>query len=180
MTRFANNRSLRRQKECGGRLACRLPASLRRLAGLTGKLWTLPNTVAGLAFGCIGYAAGSLAYGFGAVAARPRCSIGNNALQFHHHPLMLPRTAVAIGNTISYGRGSDPEKYGAYGDRDAQIGLHEKAHTLQYQVLGPFFFPLYMMLGGFSGPAGNPLERAAQDYAKGKPDWWPRSMRKSS
>ncbi|MCW8195812.1 hypothetical protein F6455_13540 [Proteobacteria bacterium 005FR1] len=109
----------------------------------------------------------------GTVTVRPRCTIGNNAIQFLANPLMRPRAAVAIGNTISYGCGSGPEKYGAYGDRQAQIGLHEQAHTFQYQLLGPFFFPVYMLFGGFSGPAGNPLERAAQDYAKGIGSWWP-------
>ena len=53
------------------------------------------------------------------------------------------------------------------------VGLHEKAHTLQYQVLGPLYGPIYLLNGGFSGPGGNSFEQAAQDYGSGRGSWWP-------
>ena len=52
------------------------------------------------------------------------------------------------------------------------VGKHEEAHTWQYQVLGPFFLPVYaltMLL-----PSPTPFERAADLYAKSGSGWWPR------
>lgn len=152
----------------------------RRLVDLVGKIWTSPNTCFGLLYGCTGYVMGKLGYGLDFINAPPSCSVGNNAIQFHNNPLTLRRAAITIGNTISYGQGSDPDNYGAYGDREAQVGLHEKAHTLQFQAFGPFFLPLYLAAGGFSGPGGNAFEHSAQNYAKGKAGWWPAARRMSS
>ena len=61
------------------------------------------------------------------------------------------------------------------------VGDHEEAHTYQYQVLGIFYAPVYMLSGGFVGPdgytqaIGNSLENAAQDYGMNKQgqNWWP-------
>jgi hypothetical protein len=38
-------------------------------------------------------------------------------------------------------------------------------------VLGPFFLPAYLVLGGIS--ARNPFERAADRYALTGSGWWP-------
>jgi len=39
----------------------------------------------------------------------------------------------------------------------------------------PFYAPVYLLNGGFSGPAGNPFEQAAQVYGRnlGQGEWWP-------
>ena len=84
----------------------------------------------------------------------------------------LKDTAITVGNTISYGRGSNPSGFGAYGDSTVEIGRHEQAHTYQYQVLGPLFLPTYFLRGGISGPTGNPFEHAAQEYGSGRGGWW--------
>jgi hypothetical protein len=80
-----------------------------------------------------------------------------------------------FGNTILYGKNSPPSAYCAYGDCTVNIGFHEEAHTYQYQVLGPFYAPVYMLNGGFSGPSVNPLEQSAQFYGRnhGQEGWWP-------
>jgi hypothetical protein len=55
-------------------------------------------------------------------------------------------------------------------------GKHEEAHTWQYQVLGPFFLPVYaltMLL-----PSRTPFERAADIYAKSGRGWWPSLARR--
>ncbi len=130
-----------------------------RTLDLLGKLWTVPNSVLGLS-------AGLAMLPFG---ARP--SIGDNALRFENIP--LGRGALTLGNIVLYSRHCAPdiEAIGMYGDsRCLRIGKHEQAHTLQYQLLGPLFLPVYLCCGGIS--ARNPFERAANDYADGG-HWWP-------
>jgi hypothetical protein len=51
------------------------------------------------------------------------------------------------------------------------LGAHEEAHTLQYQVLGPFFLPLYALTQVLPSPT--PFERAADIYARTGEGWWP-------
>jgi hypothetical protein len=53
----------------------------------------------------------------------------------------------------------------------ARIGDHERAHVLQYMVLGLAFLPLYFLHGGVS--VRNRFERAADRYALTGKDWWP-------
>ena len=48
---------------------------------------------------------------------------------------------------------------------------HERAHVLQYMVLGPLFLPLYLLCGGIS--VRNRFERAADRYALTGRGWWP-------
>ena len=62
---------------------------LRVLLDVIGKVWNLPNTLLGLAYGVVGHLAGWLR------GLRPRISLGNNAIQFHDSGLML--TAMALG-----------------------------------------------------------------------------------
>ena len=138
-----------------------------------GKVWALPNTVVGLVYGGVGHIAGKVGYALGIYDVTPSISFGNNAIQFHDNPFTLSNTAITLGNTVSYGRGVHPSHYGAYGNPTVNIGLHEKAHTLQYQVLGPLFLPTYFVSGGVSGPTGNPFENAAQNYGSGNGGWWP-------
>ena len=99
----------------------------------------------------------------------PTISFGNNAIQFEDHPLMT-FGAITFGNTVSYANGFGPNKnYDSYG-RETNTGLHEKAHTYQYQLLGPLFLPIYFSSGGIS--ARNPWEQAADNFALGG-SWMP-------
>lgn len=138
-----------------------------------GKIWALPNTIIDAIYGGVGHIVGEIGYAMGIYDVSPSITFGNNAIQFLDNPFTLPKAAITLGNTISYGQGTGPSEYGAYGDYSVQIGLHEKAHTYQYQALDPLFLPTYFIRGGMSGPAGNPFENAAQDYGRGTGGWWP-------
>ena len=136
---------------------------------VVGKIWALPNTIAGLVYGGAGHVAGWI------MGTNPQIEFGHNAIQFINNPFIRDNEALTLGNTILYGSNSPPWKPGAYGDNSVNIGFHEEAHTYQYQALGPFYAPVYLLNGGFSGPARNPLEQAAQVYGRnrGQGGWWP-------
>lgn len=138
-----------------------------RLLGLAGMLWTSPNTLAGLVAGLAGMAAG----------ARPYWSAREGALVFARYP-WGPGGAMTLGNVI-LATGPDLEaRCPTYAERAGRcrapwmrLGDHERAHVLQYLVLGPAFLPLYFLLGGVS--VRNPLERAADRHALTGRGWWP-------
>jgi hypothetical protein len=138
-----------------------------------GKTWASPYTFIGLIYGLVGYAVGRLAFSLGWYSVQPRFNSGHNAVQFLNNPLTIPYAAITLGNTISYGKGTAPDHFGAYGDPTVNIGRHEEAHTWQYQLLGPFFIPIYFICGGIVGPQRNPLEYAAQNFGRGTGSWWP-------
>lgn len=143
------------------------------LIDLLGKAWASPYTLIGLAYGLLGYGAGWISFQLGLYRAHPGICVGHNAIQFLNNPLTIPLAAITFGNTISYGKGLGPDHFGAYGDPTVNIGRHEQAHTWQYQLLGPFFIPVYFICGGVSGPTRNPLEYAAQNFGRGTGSWWP-------
>ena len=147
--------------------------ALSVIADIAGKIWTLPNTIVGAAYGLLGHVVGEVAAALNLRSVRPRIQFGNNAIEFLDNPLTFNNTAITIGNTISYGRGVSPAQFGAYGDSSVNVGLHEKAHTFQYQTLGPLFIPTYLIGGALSKGAGNPFENAAQNYGRGTGGWWP-------
>ena len=122
-----------------------------------GKLWTLPNTLIGLLLGLA-------ALPFGA-----RLALGHNAVQFLNYP--LGRGALTLGNVVLYARCAPGQCGCWYGAPEPlHLGLHEEAHTRQYERLGPLFIPVYLLCGGIS--ARNPFEQAANAYAAGG-HWWP-------
>jgi len=115
---------------------------LRALLDVIGKVWNLPNTLLGLAYGVIGHLAGWIR------GLRPRISIGNNAIQFHDSGLML--TAMALGNVIIYGPSRSPATPNIpFKDSPAEhtVGREEFRHTQQGQILGPFYLPAHFIGG---------------------------------
>lgn len=52
-----------------------------------------------------------------------------------------------------------------------ELAAHERAHVFQAMLLGPLFLPVYLLCGGIS--VRNPLERAADRYARDGAGWWP-------
>jgi hypothetical protein len=109
--------------------------------------------------------------------ARARFSQRDGALVFTGYP-WGPGGAITFGNVIlATGKDLDVMCL-TYAHRARlcvqpamRLGDHERAHVLQYMVLGPFFLPLYLVLGGVS--VRNPLERAADRYALTGRGWWP-------
>lgn len=140
---------------------------LHRGLCLLGGLWASPNSVIGLVGGLLGMCAG----------ARLQLSTRDCALVFTHYP-WGPGGAITFGNVI-LATGADLDvRCRSYAHRAGwceqplmRLGDHERAHVLQYMVLGPLFLPLYLLLGGVS--AHNPLERAADRYALSGRGWWP-------
>jgi hypothetical protein len=141
--------------------------SLRRVALALGMVWTLPNSVIGLAVGAVG-----LVFG-----ARIRWQPRELALVIRRWP-WGPGGALTLGNVIVHtgdvldvpcltyahraGRGEEPA---------ISLADHELAHVYQYLLMGPLFLPLYFICGGVS--VRNPFERAADRYAQTGREWWP-------
>ncbi len=142
--------------------------SIGRIAAhALGALWTLPNSLIGLAAGLAGLGAG----------ARVHWGRNEAAVVFQHWP-WGPGGAITFGNVILHTGASLDERCATYEHRagycqhpDVRLGDHERAHVYQYMVLGPLFLPLYLLCGGIS--ARNPLERAADRYAMTGSGWWP-------
>lgn len=134
---------------------------------MLGAAWTLPNTLVGLLLGCAGLAGG----------ARVRWQPGELALVFNAYP-WGPGGALTLGNVI-LNTGPALEvpcrTYACRAGLDAAppvlLADHERAHVLQYMVLGPLFLPLYMACGGIG--VRNRFERAADRYAATGAGWWP-------
>ncbi|MDO9451296.1 MAG: hypothetical protein Q7J29_00390 [Stagnimonas sp.] len=121
-----------------------------------GKLWASPITLVGLLVGLLAWPLG----------ARP--TRGHNAIQFLCFP--FGSGALTLGNVVLYARCEPHECACLYGSKDVlQFGLHEQAHTHQYERLGVFFLPLYFCVGGIA--ARNPLEQAANTFARGGHFW---------
>jgi hypothetical protein len=136
-------------------------------ARVLGALWTLPNTALGVVAGAAGVAFG----------ARPRWRGSECALVFERYP-WGPGGALTLGNVILHtgdhldvpcvtyahraGHGEEPP---------ISLAAHERAHVLQYMVLGPLFLPLYLACGGIG--VRNRFERAADRYARSGRGWWP-------
>ena len=140
---------------------------LRAPLWLLGGLWASPNSLIGLIGGLAGMCVG----------ARVQWSRRDAALVFTHYP-WGPGGAITFGNVI-LATGPDLDaacrtyahRAGWCQQPSMRLGDHERAHVLQYMVLGPLFLPLYLLLGGVS--ARNPLERAADRYALTGRGWWP-------
>lgn len=132
-----------------------------------GALWTSPNTLVGLLLGAAGLLRGG----------RVRMSRREHAIVFERWP-WGPGGAITFGNTIVHTGPTLDLQCHTYAHRaghceEAQVRLgdHERAHVLQYMVLGPLFLPLYLLCGGIS--VRNRFERAADRYALTGAGWWP-------
>lgn len=139
----------------------------RALLLVAGIAWTLPNTLLGLCAGLAGMAAG----------ARAKLDRRAWAVVFHRWP-WGPGGAMTLGNVILHTGDRLDVACSTYAHRAGlctEPGVvlcdHERAHVLQYMVLGPLFLPLYLLCGGIS--VRNRFERAADRYAATGRGWWP-------
>ena len=123
-----------------------------------GKIWTLPNTLLGLACGAV------------AVTLGARVQVGRNAIEFLGNPFIahFGSAAMVLGNTIHYAPGRSPDDVVQRYDRAGFVflGEHERAHTAQYERWGPFFLFAYAICWlPFVPPRGNRFEHDADDRA---------------
>jgi hypothetical protein len=113
---------------------------------LLGALWSLPNTLIGLGFGLLS----------GAV---PRPCQG----------LLVAHSNQGLAYLLLTRRGFGAITFGRVIVSAVPITLrllaHESHHARQYEVLGPFFLPIYLWLQARHGYANNPLEREAEACA---------------
>lgn len=110
------------------------PFNSAQALDLLGKIWSLPNTLLGVFIGLSGHVLSWCGNRLGIYAHQAKISVGNNAIQFHNNALMA-FGALTIGNVICYGCHCAEHSHGE----------HERQHTIQAQVLGPFYLPLHVL-----------------------------------
>lgn len=98
-----------------------------RAAQLLGKIWNLPNTIVGLAWGGLGKVIDWNGVGV---------SCQHNAVMFSHHPLQF-FGSLTVGNAMFLDVGANDSYRGDLGP----VWWHEIFHTLQGQQLGPLYLP---------------------------------------
>jgi hypothetical protein len=111
-----------------------------------GALWSLPNTLIGLGFALLS-----------AVLPRPREGLlvaeSNRGLAY----LFLTRRgfgAITFGRVVVSAIPLTPH-----------LLVHESHHARQYEMLGPFYLPVYLWLHARKGYGANPLELEAEACA---------------
>ena len=111
-----------------------------------GGAWALPNTLMGLGFALLS-----------GVVPRVRDGLlvaeSNRGLAY----LFLTRRgfgAITFGRVVVSATPITP-----------RLLVHEGHHSRQYEVLGPFFLPVYLWLHARCGYAANPLELEAEACA---------------
>ena len=131
-----------------------------------GKLWALPDTAVGLTLGIAGVPFGT------------EIHWGNNAIQFENYPWGLKGGgAITLGNvqlyhsspTDTFGPGIPNQRYDSRGKSpehqiNVNVGLHEEAHTVHSELLGPLYLPTWILSGGQSSRNG--LEQSADNYSE--------------
>ncbi len=158
----------------------------KTVGSVLGKVWNLPNTIIGLAYGALGMALGAvLSVVWGAIRIGSigylggvgwfggGISIGNNSIQFTNNPLQP--SAITLGNVIIYGRGEDFQPDSTR--PGATLGEQEAQHTLQGEILGPLYLLSHLALGtaamladGYWHGPTNLLERGPHSYVP--TPWW--------
>ncbi|TRX53457.1 hypothetical protein FNN08_14380 [Thalassomonas sp. M1454] len=115
---------------------------IRGVADFIGKIWNLPNTIIGLAWGFTGHIVTEIGQFFGLTNLESEIGFGNNAIEFTSN-LFGGSGAIALGNTITWG----VEKGGTF---YTKMSSHEELHTVQGQFLGFTYIPLNLLGMGSS------------------------------
>jgi hypothetical protein len=108
-----------------------------------GLIWSLPNTLIGLGF-CV----------LSCAIPRPR------------RGLLIAESRQGLAHLFLTRRGFGAITFGrvivSATPITTRLVVHESHHTRQYEVLGPFFLPIYLFLHARHGYWGNPLEAQAE------------------
>jgi hypothetical protein len=108
------------------------------VGSVVGKVWNAPNTMIGATLGTVGLAFGG-----------DMPSFSNNGIEFTNNPLAPNDGAITIGNVTLYSAEMPPHNIGYDYNRACD---HERQHTYQGELLGPFYIPANAV-GGMLGLA---------------------------
>ncbi|HYW86733.1 MAG TPA: hypothetical protein VFB50_03135 [Chloroflexota bacterium] len=112
-----------------------------------GLLWGLPNTLIGLGFALLSVAVPRPLNGL--LVARSNRGLAYRFLTRRGFGAITFGRVVVTAIPIT-----------------ADLLMHESHHARQYEVLGPFYLPIYLTLHARYGYAANPLEQEAAACAK--------------
>lgn len=110
---------------------------------LLGFVWSLPNTLLGLALGALTFQTPRI---LGGAIVFDRTARGVTWLLARMH-----RTAMTVGFVILSAR-----------PLEGRLLTHERHHVRQSMVWGPLFVPVYLALAVPFGYRRHPMERAAR------------------
>jgi hypothetical protein len=113
-----------------------------------GFVWTLPNTLLGLALGLLTFQVPRIRDGLVLFDRTPR---GLTSLLPR-----LGRTAMTVGFVIVSAR-----------PLEGRLLAHERHHVHEYLVWGPLFIPVYLLVALRYGYRRHPMELAAVRAAEG-------------
>jgi RHS repeat-associated protein len=132
-----------------------------------GYLWSLPDTAIGLVLGGLDSLAGLV------VGQVPHFGANGMAIQISNLPVWFGEEGAITFGHVELFSGVDPTWTFTRDVPSPYTGLygfsmenHEDAHTIQADVTGPFFLPVYLLSALFNGWSTNPFETQADYYAK--------------
>ncbi|MCA1646401.1 MAG: hypothetical protein LC797_13400 [Chloroflexi bacterium] len=115
---------------------------------ILGTLWSMPNTLIGLGFAVLSFG-----------LPRPRAG------------LLVAQSNRGLANLFLTRRGFGAITFGRVVvsaiPLTPHLLVHESHHSRQYEILGPFYLPVYLWLHARQGYAANPLELEAEVCAAG-------------
>lgn len=106
-------------------------------------VWASPNTLLGLLFGLLSFQRPRVASGVAVFDRRVRGFVWTLHL--------VRRSAVTYGHVVLADR-----------PVEGRLLVHELHHVRQYELLGPLYIPLYVLIWIFTGYRGHPFEEAAR------------------
>jgi hypothetical protein len=124
----------------GGKSRSLTPLSFFR--GVLKRIWALPNTIIGLAYGGIGMIFG----------AKPVWDSSAGILRFTNMPRWMMPSALSLGHVQVFGKGYYQNQDGtdAVNRFSVPVVTEETLHTRQAEVLGPLYLPLQGLSMGVS------------------------------
>jgi hypothetical protein len=108
-----------------------------------GYVWAAPNTLLGLILGVLSFQRPRVADGILIFDGPRRGFLALIAL--------FRRAAITYGHVVLSNR-----------PLDGRLLIHELHHVRQYERMGPFYIPLYLLIYLFTGYRGHPFEEAAR------------------
>jgi|GEM_PF-799528 len=110
---------------------------LSAVGGVLKKIWALPNTLIGLAYGGVGMMFG----------AKPVWDGSEGILRFVDMPKFMMGSAMSLGHVQVYGKGyyQNPDGSPALNRFGVPVTVEETLHTRQAEILGPLYFPLHIL-----------------------------------